>query len=55
LRSYAIRPDHAPEETGPGQISDALVGFEVDQEPFGAIALDADDDGEHMRVEVSAM
>lgn len=43
-----------PEDVGPEQISDALVGFKVDQEPLGTISLDADDEGQHMRVPVSA-
>jgi len=42
-----------PEIIGPGQISDALVGFKVDQEPLGTTALDADGGGQHMRVPVS--
>ena len=49
-----IQIESGPEDVGAGQISEALVGFEVGQEPFGTIALDAADDGQHMRVDVSA-
>jgi hypothetical protein len=53
--AWCFRVQSGPEIIGPGQISEALVGFKVNQEPLGTTALDADDDGQHMRIPVSVL